>query len=360
LTAPDPKPELTPVFVRVHTRVKNEKPRNRDSEGKLPDKWAPYALVFDCETTTDIRQDLTFLWWRFCELKKDGVYSCQQEGVVHADDLDANSVALIHLFARSKRAKVEKGCPQDIQVQSRTEFVDGEFWDAIVAGAVIVCFNAPFDLSRLALEYRAAKNKNTGWSMVLWEYDGDPDKFKPKLRIKPKDSRSAFIGLAGGDPGNRVVYRGRFLDLSVLGWALRNRHMTLEGFLKSFGLKGKMQHEPTGEVTVKELRYGRRDVERTVALLNAMKREYDGFPITLPPERAMSAASITKAFLDEMCVKQPAKKFRLPGRILGKCMQASQYEMFPLFRAKMMQTPREKFQQLLLHVNSTSLGNSPW
>jgi len=268
-----------------------------------------------------MRQDLTFLWWRFCELK-NGVYTCQREGVVYADGLDTQSVQVMREFSSHQRADVEEGCPDDILLQSRIEFVDGEFWDSIVAGAAIVCFNAPFDLSRLALEYRGAKSKNTGWSMVLWQHEGEPDKFKPKLRIKPKDSRSAFINLAGGDPNNRVIYRGRFLDLSVLGWALRNRHMTLNGFLESFGLKKKMEHEPTGQVTEKELKYGRRDVECTLALLNAMKLEYDGFPLQLSPENAMSAANITKAFLDEMHVLQPAKKFHLPARTLGKCMQA--------------------------------------
>jgi hypothetical protein len=158
--------------------------------------------------------------------------------------------------------------------------------------------------------------------MVLWKHKGKQDKLKPRLRIKPKDSRSAFISLAGGDPNNRVVYRGRFLDLSVLGWALRNEHKTLEGFLESFGLKGKMEHEPTGLVTEEELEYGRTDVERTLELLNAMKREYDGFALDLPPERAMSAASITKAFLDKMRIKQPEDKFKLPDHIQGKCMQA--------------------------------------
>src|SRR5205814_7931554 len=101
-----------------------------------------------------------------------------------------------------------------------------------------------------------------------------------------------------------------------------NRHMTLEGFLNSFKLKGKMKHEPTGKVTNDELKYGRQDVERTLELLNAMKHEYDGFPLELPPERAMSAASITKAFLDEMRIKHPAQKFDLTDDILGKCMQA--------------------------------------
>jgi len=318
-SVPEIKPEVTPIFLRVHSRVANEKAR-KDGEGKLADKWAHFALVFDCETTTDIRQDLNFLWWRFCELK-EGAYVCQQEGLAYAGALDARSVQLIRSFAREKRAEVEDGCPDDILVQSRTEFVDGEFWQAVQAGAVIVCFNAPFDLSRLALEYREAQNKNTGWSMVLWTRKGGPDTFRPKLRIKPKDSRSAFVSLAGGDPNNRAIYRGRFLDLSVLGWALRNRHMDLNGFLRSFGLKPKMDHEPTGRVTKNELEYGRTDVKRTVELLNAMKREYDGFPIDLAPERALSAASLTKAFLDKMGVQQPSHKFDIPPDIAGKCWQ---------------------------------------
>jgi len=124
------------------------------------------------------------------------------------------------------------------------------------AGALIVCFNAPFDLSRLALTYRTAQKKNSGWSMVYWEYNGKRDKLKPMIRIRPKDSRSAFISLAGGDPENRTIYRGRFLDLSVFGWALRNKHMSLEGFLRSFKLKGKLAHEPTGKVSNRELAYG--------------------------------------------------------------------------------------------------------
>src|SRR5262249_14289816 len=112
-------PEPIPVLLRVHTRVKNEKQRGK-YESRLPDTWAHFALVFDCETTTDIRQDLNFLWWRFCELK-DGAYVCQQEGVVYADTLDDASVELIRSFAHSKQAQVEEGCPREIRCQSRTE-----------------------------------------------------------------------------------------------------------------------------------------------------------------------------------------------------------------------------------------------
>ena len=67
-----------------------------------------------------------------------------------------------------------------------------QFWVALKAGAVVVCFNAPFDLSRLAIEYRGAKNKGSGWFTVLWRYKGQPDEFKPKLTIKPKELAIRF------------------------------------------------------------------------------------------------------------------------------------------------------------------------
>lgn len=314
------RPEPAPIFVRVHTRVENKKAR-KNYQKYLPPKWANFALVFDTETTNDLRQDLNFLWWRFCELK-GGAYVCQQEGIAYGDDVDNESLEMIRKFAHSQKADVEEGCPQTIEVGSRTQFVDGTFWRALQLGAVIVCFNAPFDLSRLALEYPEAQSKNSGWSMVMWKYKGERDKLKPLLRIQPKDSRSAFIDLAGGDPKKTLVYRGRFLDLSVLGWTLRNKHLDLDGFLESFGLKPKMKHEPTGCVTKRELAYGRRDTQRTVELLNAMKGEYDGFQLGLAPDQAFSPASITKAFLDKMKIKQPAQKFDLPNEVVGKCMQS--------------------------------------
>lgn len=184
---------------------------------------------------------------------KEGAYVCQREGVVYRDNLAAKSIALIRQFVRGKRADAEDGCPDDILVQSRTKFVNGEFWNALRAGAVIVNFNAPFDLSRLALAFPEAKSKNAGWSMEFWKYQGKREKLKPRITIKPKDSGAAFINLAGGDPTNRLIYKGRFLDRSVLGFALRNKHLDLNGFLRSFGLKEKMPHEPTGRVTTREL-----------------------------------------------------------------------------------------------------------
>jgi hypothetical protein len=101
-------PELAPIFLRAHTRAKTEKNNSSEFGNRFLDKWARFALVLDCETTTDIRQNLNFLWWRFCELK-GGRYISQLEGVVYAETLDAGSIQMIRDFASSKQADVEKG-----------------------------------------------------------------------------------------------------------------------------------------------------------------------------------------------------------------------------------------------------------
>ena len=46
-----------------------------------------------------------------------------------------------------------------------------------------------------------------------------------------------------------------------------------------------------------------------------------GSPLAIPPEKALSAASITNAFLNEMCVERLAAKFTMPDEFLEKCMQ---------------------------------------
>jgi hypothetical protein len=50
-----------------------------------------------------------------------------------------------------------------------------------------------------------------------------PNTFRPRVQLKPKDSKAAFIRLAGGDMTQPDYITGRFLDLKTLAWALRNK-----------------------------------------------------------------------------------------------------------------------------------------
>ena len=308
-----------PIFLRVHTNV-----RRREKVAHRRAKWARYALAIDTETTIDTKQSLTFGFYRFCELQADGNYACQEEGIFYPDKCDKDSLGRLHKYVRSIHAETLDGCPEQVRCYSRSKFVEEVLWRACEARAVIVGCNLAFDLSRLAVEYRTARRRNTGWSLLLFQYYNKknhkwlPNTFRPRIRINPKDSRDAFISLAGGE---RPFTRGRFLNLLTLAWALRNERHSLKSACKEWHVKGKLDHRPTGRVTRKEIEYCRQDVRATVSLLNAMKAEYDKYPVGLQPESAFSAASIAKAYLESMGLREPARKYSVPDKIHGIAMQ---------------------------------------
>jgi hypothetical protein len=313
------------IFLRCHTRVLNNKPitSNRKTPG-LP----KYVLLIDTETTTDERQALNFGAYQFAAADSEGNYVCREEGLFHADDLDRDQLEVLKTYIKEKGVSPARQGP-NLKLYTRSQFVEKVLFMAVQAGAAIVAFNLPFDLSRLAVDYRAARAAGgRGWSFVLFQYRDKktgkrlPNSFRPRVQLRPKDSKAAFIRLAGGDK-DQPFRSGRFLDVKTLVWALRNRSMSLESACKEFKVPGKLDHAPTGRVTWEEIDYCRQDVSATAGLLNALLAEFNRYPLgSLPPERAYSAASIAKAFLDTMGLTPPMQKFKLDDDTAGICMQA--------------------------------------
>jgi hypothetical protein len=340
-----------PIFLRAHTKVlkqptvrraKAQKPQPEPTKSQtkvsLP-KWPEYALVFDCETTIDVRQTLTFGMFRFCRLV-DKAYSCIEEGILYADDLpetNPDGLGILKRYISEVPADTADGYSRKMCLRSRSDFLENEVWiGGVGARAMIVGLNLPFDLTRIALDNRVARNRREGWSLVMFQ-DQDPDSgetrenpFRPRIIVTPRDSKAAFIRFAGISMRNKKTkkrffpyFSGRFLDLRTFGWALRNTSYGLDSACEDFGLEGKVKdHVPTGQISLEEIEYCRKDVDQTVALLNAMRSEFDRHPIDLRPEKAYSPASIAKAYLSAMGLVQPSKKFNIPDDVLGSAMQA--------------------------------------
>jgi hypothetical protein len=315
------------IYLRCHTRILNEKPQEKRSSRKstpLP----KYVLVFDTETTTDTRQSLNFGAYQFCELQSDGNYICREEGLFYADDLTSVQTEILRKYVRDENQKRALYRGPKLRVYSRSEFIEKVLYVAIQADSAIVAFNLPFDLSRIAVEYRVARGAGQrGWSFVLSRYKDKkrgvwlPNSFRPRIQLRPKDSKAAFIRLAGGDK-DQPFRSGRFLDLNTLAWALRNKSFSLESACREFKVPGKLDHAPTGRVTCDEIDYCRQDVNACVGLLNALLFEFRRYPVgDLPPEKAFSAASTAKAFLSTMGMIQPQQKFQLDDKTNGICMQ---------------------------------------
>jgi hypothetical protein len=284
-------------------------------------------LALDTETTLDSRQHLNFGVYQFCERKSDGNYVLKEEGLFHADDFTAANLRVLKKYVRAENRKRCRLLRAKLNFYTRSSFVENVMYTAIQAHAAIVAFNLPFDLSRLAVEYRVARKAGgRGWSFILFRYkdkNGEslPNTFRPRVQLRPKDSKAAFIRLAGGD-ANQPFWEGRFLDLKTLVWALRNQSHSLESACDEFNVPGKLDHVPSGRVTRKEIDYCRQDVRATVGLLNAVLAEFRSYPLgDLQPERAFSAASIAKAFLSTMGLVSPRHKFGLDDRTYGFCMQ---------------------------------------
>ena len=125
--------------------------------------------MIDCETTIDERQALTIGAYRYCRLE-NGVYTCVEEGLLIADDLvdDSKSISILESYRTDHVAETPDGFPREIKLLSRSEFIKRVFWPAVLGSkALVVGFNLPFDLTRLALDCRKARRRNEGWSLVM-------------------------------------------------------------------------------------------------------------------------------------------------------------------------------------------------
>lgn len=315
------------IYLRCHARILDDKSRERRAFSKAF-RELQYVLLLDTETTLDAKQSLNFGAYQFCEADTDGIFTCLEEGLFYSDDLDPTSIEVLRKYIRNANRKRTGIKFPKLKLYTRSDFVERVMYVATQAGAAICAFNLPFDLSRIAVEYRVAHGAGKrGWSFVLFRYWDKqkgkwlPNSYRPRIQLRPKDSKAAFIRLAGGDK-DQPFRSGRFLDLKTLAWALRNRSFSLDSACREFNVPGKLDHAPTGRVTREEIDYCRQDVNASVGLLNALLREFRRYPLGgLPPEKAFSAASIAKAFLTTMGVTQPEYKFHLDDKTKGICTQ---------------------------------------
>jgi hypothetical protein len=286
-------------------------------------------------------QSLLFGFYRVCRLQGSS-YHCIEEGILHADDLQPDNVDVLTRYARVSRSEVvNTDYDERIHVYSRSEFVERMFFDAIKAKSLIVAFNAPWDISRLSVDHRASRNR--AWTLILSQRISrktgqlEPNPERPCMRVTSKDSKAAFFSLTKPirpeewptyKVGDKTRIVCRVLDLHTLGWALFNEQYSLKSMCEALHTTNrKLDHEPSGTVTTEELEYCRQDVRCTVDSLNSLKEEFDRHTVNkhrieLYPDKAVSPASVGKAYLRAMGITPPKDKFVVPDYINGIAAQA--------------------------------------
>ena len=334
-------PDPLELAVRVYPEPRSEgtrRKRRRLAHWRRP-RW---MLAVDTETRIDAAQALTFGSYRFFD---DGV--CLEEGLFYADDLPAADRGALQAYVKTHAAATDRrvGLPE-LRLLSKMEFLEKLYIAAYKTRALICGFNLPFDLSRLACKSSDARDRFTGgFSLTLWEYTddhGEPreDKYRPRIAIKHIDSKRALKGFTGrldpdetdlipegsttGEPDRSYGFRGHFLDLRTLAFALTDRGHTLQSACNAFGVQeGKGTAERHGVVSASYIDYNRQDVRATAALAFKLLEEYDCFDIDLQETQAYSPASLGKAHLRKMGIAPILERqWRFPKRYLGYAQSA--------------------------------------
>ena len=221
------------IYLRAHTVQLQKEPRKVNPHGEQVKKWPAYVLVFDCESRLSEDQELTFGSWRFCELRGDE-YICVDEGFFHDEGLTTQEFEEVRNFVQHRKPETTDGSGTRLHFYPRSKFVKEVLGLSIQAKAMIVGFNLPFDLSRLALDWESAENG--GWSLILSQWRNpetsqvQANKYFPRIVINAINSKTAIIYSTRApfcEPSKAAMRTklwpvARFLDLRTLLWALRN------------------------------------------------------------------------------------------------------------------------------------------
>jgi hypothetical protein len=312
------EPTSLVIAVRVYPGLKDGE-RDFDKPHRL---WKrPDAMfVFDTETRTDRAQRLTFGSYRFIIAGQ-----CVKENLFYGDDLPARDRRTLERYVETPRVLTPQEGAHEVSLLTRRQLVEKLFKNAYKGRCLLVAFNFPFDISRVSCGFTYARRRFAGgFSLDLWSYRKDGSErrhqFRPSICIKHIDSKRALKGFTGrsnaddpdlipegsatGKPEEGYVFRGHFLDLRTLAFALTDKSYTLEKACEDFGVEhGKQSARKHGIVTPNYIKYNRLDVLATSELAVKLLEEYDNHDIELQETKAYSPASIGKAYLQRMGIE---------------------------------------------------------
>jgi hypothetical protein len=335
MKTPQPDSESLPIAVRVYpAHAHAEKPARAQKQWKRPKAM----LIFDTETRVDASQRLTFGSYRFIV---DGV--CLEEALFYGDDLPGGDLKVLQNYIKMHQAEAIN---KQLRILTRREFVDKLYRAAYKGRCLLVAFNLPFDISRVAYDFTTARGRFAGgFALELWSYIDERGRervnpHRPRIAIKHIDSKRALKGFTArkspdqadlipedsenGQPQEGYRFRGHFLDLRTLAFALTDRGYSLESACEEFGVEHpKDPAARHGIVTEEYIDYNRRDGLASYELAVKLLEEYDKHPIALQATKAYSPASIGKGYLRAMGIKPILERQPdFPKKYLGYAQSA--------------------------------------
>lgn len=309
---------ITPskIAIRAYTEKPDFKPVSNKAGKPYLDEPSPWTLTFDTETTTCPAQSLRVgcyqVRWKD-ELRDKGLF-------YDPDTLGQLDLIVLKQYAEGHQLKLIT-----VDEFRRLLLKIGYKLNGLVIG-----FNLPFDISRIAIEHGEARgHMRGGYSFKLVPYTD-----QPAVRIKHLSARASLIDFAA--PGKQLTprgmrkrgskvrhHRGFFSDLKTLAAALTSRSFSLETLSEflQVGTRKQATEEHGGPLTFDYLDYACADVQATWECFVALRERYQQHGLVKPFHRILSEASIGKAYLEQMGI-QPllACQPDFPREMLGIIM----------------------------------------
>jgi hypothetical protein len=302
----------TPVILQEEYRSKRRATQPKD------------ALIFRCATTNDEKKELLF-----------GVYICAELKNV---EYVAKEIGLFYREGHPKEFRTLKRFVQGsaYQLGHEEEFRRNVFLKYLKSRALIVAYDAPGEISRIAIKWNKSLKTHRAFSFYFRMFRDKktgkmrPSGYEPGISIESLDAAKAiyrpieykFHDRDSEREEDKKVSTVHILDLKTLTSALTGEVHSFASACNVFGAPASRQRKSHSRVTRPAIERLLTDVTAELELLNRLMREFDRHPVDLVPDRCYSPATLAKSYLSAMGIRPPQKKFKIPDRVNGDALQA--------------------------------------
>ncbi len=283
------------------------------------------ALIFRCATANDEKQELLF-----------GAYICAElEGAEYV----AKEIGLFYRDGHPDEFRVLSRFVKDSAYELGTveEFRRSVFLKYLKANALIVSYDAPLEISRIAIKWNKSAKTRRAFSFyfrMFWDKKAGklrPSGYEPGISIESLDAAKAiyrpikykFHDRDAEQEEKKTFSNAHIFDLKMLTSVLTGEVYSFQSACDIFGAPASRKSKSHSRATKPAIERLLGDVAAELELLNRLNREFERHPVDLPPDRCYSPATLAKSYLFQMGIRPPQEKFRIPHRINGIATQAS-------------------------------------
>jgi len=291
------------VAVRAYTVPKITDSAYQSNDISHPNQSFDRIMVWATETRTKLSQNVTFGYFKIFQYGR-----LEHHGLFY----DPQTVTKKELLTLQKYSDTE-----NIALYTLDEFRKIFLFEAYDLQSLCVGFNLFFDITRIAIKSSNGRfRKKNGFSLLMTK-----NLNYPRLHVTHISSALSFI--QWGNPRFKSKrFKGNFLDLRTLCYALTDKKHTLESACKAFKTKHqKMKIKTHGKISSEYIKYCIKDVDSTYSLYQNTKKEFDTYNLDIPITQAYTPATIGKQFLRQIGVEPFFEKNeKFPLGVVGHTM----------------------------------------